>query len=85
MLTGWQWSGSLSPLPHGQWMPKADQLVVELHFVPLSSAELDERRRRLRALLLRGALRFVQQDGDCNPQAAKPETAGASRFDLVQK
>jgi hypothetical protein len=42
-------------------MTKTNQLVVQVHFVPLSATEMEERRERLRALLLRGALRFVQQ------------------------
>ena len=41
-------------------MTKADQLVVEIHFVPLSATEMEERRGRLRVLLLRGALRIVE-------------------------
>lgn len=46
-------------------MHSADQLAIEVHFVPLPAKEMDERRGCLRALLLRGALRFVQQHADC--------------------
>jgi len=56
-------------LPYGQWMTKANQLVVEVHFVPLSATEMEERRERLRVLLLRGALRFVQQQTAASPPA----------------
>jgi hypothetical protein len=48
-------------LPYGQWMTRTTQLAVEIRFVPLPTKELDERRERLRALLLRGALRWVRQ------------------------
>jgi hypothetical protein len=40
------------------------QLIVELHFVPLSPQESEERRRRLHALLLKGALRLARQNSD---------------------
>jgi hypothetical protein len=42
-------------------MAKADQLVIEVHYVPLSADEMVERRARLYSLLLRGAMRFLQQ------------------------
>ena len=63
------------PLPFG----------VEVHFVPLPADEAEERRRRLRALLLRGALRFVQQRSDRNQEPGKHEAAEVQRIDLVQK
>jgi hypothetical protein len=50
-------------------MTKANQLVVEVHFLPLSVTEMEERRERLRVLLLRGALRFVQQQTAASPPA----------------
>lgn len=37
---------------------------VEIHFVSLSSSEIEERSARLRELLLRGALRFVHSQTD---------------------
>jgi hypothetical protein len=40
------------------------QLTVELHFVPLSPQESEERRRRLHALLLKGALELARQNSD---------------------
>jgi hypothetical protein len=66
-------------------MPKSDQLDVELHFVPLSSDEADERKQHLRALLVRGALRFAQKHADGDQQAGKLNAAGALHLDLVHK
>jgi hypothetical protein len=37
------------------------KLTVEVHFVPLPAQEAEERTRRLRTLLLRGALRFAER------------------------
>jgi hypothetical protein len=42
-------------------MARADQLAIEVHYVPLPADELEDRRARLRALLLRGALRVIRQ------------------------
>lgn len=42
--------------------------AILVRFVPLSAQEMEERRRRLSALLLRGALRLARQ-------AQQPETA----------
>lgn len=53
-------------------MTIADQLAVEVHFVPLPKMELEERRERLRALLVRGALQFVRQHTDCR-EAQEPQ------------
>jgi hypothetical protein len=61
-------------------MTKANQLLVEVHFVPLSTTEMEERRERLRVLLLRGALRFVQQ-----PPAASPPAPESISTELAQK
>lgn len=52
-------------------MTKVKQLIVEVHLVSLSAIETEERRERLRALLLRGALRFVQRQ-----TATVPESVG---------
>lgn len=73
-----------SPLPYGQYMTKADQLAVEVHFVPLPAKEMEERRERLRVLLLRGALRFVRQHTDCR-QAKESEATEALPVGGVQK
>jgi len=42
-------------------MTRGTQLTIEVHYVALSANELEERRARLRALLLTGAMRLVQQ------------------------
>jgi len=45
-------------------MAAAQHLAIEVRYVPLSESELAERRARLRVLLLRGALRVIQQLAD---------------------
>ena len=42
-------------------MVKANQLVIEVHYVLLPANEVEERRAHLRLLLLRGAMRSLQQ------------------------
>ena len=49
-------------------MGNSSQFTVEVHFVPLPPQELDERRRRLAALLLRGALRLTHQAQEPEPE-----------------
>jgi len=61
-------------------MAKADQLAIEVHYVPLSLNELGERRALLRTLLLRGALRVVHQQLSLQPETRKAEPA-----EFVQK
>jgi hypothetical protein len=61
-------------------MTKANQLVVEVLFVPLSAAEIEDRRKRLRVLLIRGALRVVQYQSPNSPPP--PESI---RTELTQK
>lgn len=48
-------------------MPSPDPFAVEVHFVPLPESEIEERRRGLRSLLLRGALRVVQHQFPAKP------------------
>jgi hypothetical protein len=60
-------------------MTKANQLVVEVHFVPLSATEIVGRRERLRVLLLRGALRFVQQQTAVKPPAPESVSTELAR------
>ena len=43
-------------------MTRLSQLVIEIRYVPLPPDELEERRARLRTLLLRGALRLARQE-----------------------
>jgi hypothetical protein len=40
-------------------MAKPAQFAVEVHYVPLSASEAEEKRQRLRALVLCGASRFI--------------------------
>jgi hypothetical protein len=72
-------------LPARQQMVKSDQFVVEAHFVPLPANEAEERKRRFRALLLRGALRFVQQPTDRSNKPGKPEAPKPLLVESVQK
>lgn len=51
----------LNVLPSGQRMAKANQLAVEVQFIPLPTKESEERSERLGALLLRGALQIAQR------------------------
>ena len=51
-------------------MTKIDQLAVEVYFVPLPGADIEERRERLRMFLLRGAIRIVQQQVPDSPTPA---------------
>ena len=55
----------LDVLPDGQHVLKRAPFIVEVLFVPLPANEMEERRRRLRALLLAGAVRMAQE-----PQAS---------------
>jgi hypothetical protein len=41
-------------------MPAPDRFSIEVHFIPLSTTEREERIRWLGALLMRGALRSIQ-------------------------
>jgi hypothetical protein len=66
-------------------MYKADQLAVEVHFIPLSAEDADERRQRLRTLLLRGARRLAQQSDGYDQRAVNSEATTALHFDVVQK
>jgi len=54
----------LDVLPDGQRMPKREPYIVEVLFVPLPANEMDERRRRLRALLLTGAVGWHRSTGN---------------------
>ena len=65
-------------------MPRTSQLAVEVHFIPLSEADRDERSRRLFALLLRGALRFAGQHRDSNAAAETREVGQARCADVAR-
>ena len=56
-------------------MQGSDHIAIEVRFVPLPDTERDERSRRLRLLLLRGALRVVEQDKDRQTEGLEPELA----------
>jgi hypothetical protein len=65
-------------------MLNAHQLAIEVHFVPLPADEADERKLRLRSLLLQGALRFVQQHTD-RSQPKEPKTDETLPVGWVQR
>jgi len=68
-----------------QHMRQTGQLAIELHFIPLSAGEAEERRHRLRTLLLRGAHRLAQQHGDCGQRVGNSEPAEALHLGVVKK
>jgi hypothetical protein len=72
-------------LPDGQRMPKREPYVVEVLFVPLPANEAEERRRRLRALLLTGALRLAQERRDSNQMSSESETPESLNPQVVPK
>ena len=66
-------------------MAKHIDFVVEVHFVPLSANEADDRVRRFRALLLRGVMRCVQHHTDRGRQRDRHGAAQPLPLDLIQK
>jgi len=60
-------------LPHGQRMMKREPYLVEVLFVPLPANELEERRQRLRALLLTGAVRLARERKDSTQLCSESE------------
>jgi hypothetical protein len=66
-------------------MYKADQLIVEVHYLSLPAEDSEERRQRLRTLLLRGARRLAQQNGDCGHRVGNFEAAEPLHMDPVEK
>jgi hypothetical protein len=61
-------------------MTDTRQLAIEIRYVPLPADELEERRARLRTLLLRGALRLIRQQV---PGAPSPNEVDFAR--VIQK
>jgi hypothetical protein len=59
-------------------MAKTSQLIIEVHFVPLPATEMDERQDRLRVLLLRGAVRFIQHPPEKFP-TTEPVSVGSAQ------
>ena len=66
-------------------MPKREPYVVEVLFVPLPANETEERRRRLRALLLTGAVRLAQERRGSNQVPTKSETPESLNAQVVPK
>ena len=62
-----------------------EPLIVEVLFVPLPASEIDERRRRLRTLLLRGALRRAQEQQTSQQTPSRPQAAETFGGGCVQK
>jgi hypothetical protein len=54
-------------------MRNTQPYIVEVLFVPLPAHEIEERRRRLRALLLTGAARVAQQRRDSDQMSSESE------------
>lgn len=54
---------------------RADPIAVEVHFIPISSDEAEQRRRRLDSLFLTAARRIAQQNGICG-QEPSPDAGG---------
>jgi hypothetical protein len=72
-------------LPHGQHMSKREPYLVEVLFVPLPANEMEEKRRRLRALLMTGAVRLAQQRRDSNQMSSGSETPESLNPQVVPK
>jgi hypothetical protein len=66
-------------------MPKREPYLVEVLFVPLPANEMEERRRRLRALLLTGALRLARERRDSKQIPAESETPESLNPQVVPK
>ena len=52
-----------------------EPLTIEVLWVPLPDSKIEERRRRLRTLLLTGALRRAQEQLDPHQTPSGPEAA----------
>jgi hypothetical protein len=75
----------LGPLPVWQCMAKDYPLTVEVRFIPIPSDQAADKLQRLRDLLIRGAHRLVQQNGDCKQQVEPREAAQKSNFNTLQQ
>ena len=62
-----------------------EPLIVEVLLVPLPPSEIDEKRRRLRTLLLTGALRRAQEQLDSEQAPLRPEAAETFGGGCLQK
>lgn len=72
-------------LPDGQHMSKRLPYVVEVLYVPLPVNELEERRRRLRSLLLAGVTRRARERQDSNQMSPESETPKSLNPQVVSK
>ena len=66
-------------------MSRAAYPGVEVHFVSLTSSEIEERSARLRELLLRGALRFVHDQTGRETRIDEPAGAALKFVDLASE
>jgi hypothetical protein len=66
-------------------MMTREPLIVEVLLVPLPPSEIDERRRRLRTLLLIGALRRAQEQQNSHQTPSRPGAAATFRGGCLQK
>ena len=73
------------PLPVWQYMGKGYPLAVEVHFIPIPSDEAADRLQRLRYLLIRGAHRLAQQNGDCKQQVEPHQATQELNFNTLQQ
>jgi hypothetical protein len=80
---GNDYASLLGVLPDGQHMMKREPYVVEALFVPLPANEMEERRRRLRALLLTGAVRLAQERWDSDQIPSESETPDSLKTQIV--
>lgn len=58
-------------------MKPTTQFAIEVRYVPLPAEELAERRARLQALLLRGALQLARQEPAGPPTSTEIDPAEA--------
>jgi hypothetical protein len=66
-------------------MSKREPYIVEVLFVPLSANEMEERRLRLRGLLLTGALRLARERQDSNQMSLESEVPESLNPQVVPK
>jgi hypothetical protein len=66
-------------------MSKREPYVIEVLFVPLPANEMEERIRRLRALLLTGAQRLARERQDSNQMLAESATPESLNPQVVPK
>jgi len=66
-------------------MPKREPYAVEVLFVPLAANEMEEKRRRLRALLLTGAVRLARERQDSNQMSSESEIPESLNPQVVPK